>query len=114
MSVLLVLLLALGSACLFFANLVQRTALRMMDQPRNRLADWSSKVASSRGGVCGDPGDARVSVEDLSAPDDLDDDSPAEAQAPAGSLRKGFRLDSGDCDAFHFFFNGKGVTWWRR
>ena len=68
----------------------------------------------SQGGICGDPGDARVEVEDLSSPDDADDDSPAEARAAPGSLRKGFRLDSGGCDAFHFFFDGKNVRWWRR
>lgn len=70
--------------------------------------------AGSQDGICGDPDDARISVEDLSAPDDPGDGPPAEARASAGSRRKGFRLDSGDCDAFHFFFDGKGVTWWRR
>jgi hypothetical protein len=46
--VLLVFLLALGGACLLFAPLIQRAALRMMGRPRNRLSAWSSKVASSR------------------------------------------------------------------
>jgi hypothetical protein len=69
--------------------------------------------AASQGGICGDPGDASISVEDVSAHDNPDD-SPAEARAAPGSLRKDFRLDSGDCDAFHFFFDGKGVRWWRR
>jgi hypothetical protein len=41
-------LLALGALCLALAPLIQRAALRMMGQPRNRLAAWSSKVASSR------------------------------------------------------------------
>lgn len=53
MILLLVLLLALGGACAFFAPLVQRTALRMMGRPRNRLAEWSSKLASSRTGRLG-------------------------------------------------------------
>ncbi len=24
------------------------------------------------------------------------------------------RLDAGDCDAFHFYFDGRAVRWWRR
>jgi len=70
--------------------------------------------AASQGGICGNPADTRIAVENLAAPDDPDDGPPAEARAATGSHRKGFRLDSDDCDAFHFFFDGKEVTWWRR
>ena len=31
---------------------------------------------------------------------------------PPGS--QGFRLDAGDCDALHFFYDGTSVQWWRR
>lgn len=67
-----------------------------------------------QGGICGSPGNARITVEDLSAPDARDEDVPETARAGVGDRRRGFRLDSGECDAFHFYFDGKTVTWWRR
>lgn len=70
--------------------------------------------AASQNGLCGTPDEDDISVEDLATPEDPDDGPPAAARAPAGSRRRGFRLDSGGCDAFHFFFDGRGVTWWRR
>ena len=70
--------------------------------------------SASQGGSCGPPGNARIAVENLPARDDGDEDVPEAARAGVGDRRKGFRLDSGECDAFHFFFDGKTVTWWRR
>lgn len=53
MIVLLMLLLALGSACLFFAPAIQKAGLRMMGQPRNRLAGWCGRLAGSRTSLLG-------------------------------------------------------------
>jgi len=28
--------------------------------------------------------------------------------------RRGFSLESDDCDSFNFYFDGQAVKWWRR
>jgi hypothetical protein len=61
-------------------------------------------------GLCGDPAAARVRVE-VGRPDTRDPDAPT-SSTPPGS--QGFRLDAGDCDALHFFYDGTSVQWWRR
>jgi hypothetical protein len=65
-------------------------------------------------GICGEPGAARITVERCTGEGEL-------ACRPAsGAGRRGegeldaVRLDDGDCDAFHFFFDGSAVRWWRR
>jgi hypothetical protein len=67
--------------------------------------------ATSQGALCGDPASADLTVEPT-APGD--DDAPASARGSANSGRSGARLDDGECDAFHFYFDGKAVRWWRR
>ena len=67
-------------------------------------------------GVCGDPALARLVVEDQAVPVA---GGPEGAAAPVkgGEPRRvlqGVRLESGECDAFHFFYDGHAVMWWRR
>lgn len=69
---------------------------------------------TAQSGGCGDPAAAVISVEPLPAADDPDVEVPSRARAAKGVRRMGFRLDGGGCDAFHFFFDGQRVTWWRR
>jgi hypothetical protein len=66
-------------------------------------------------GICTDPGETRLTVEARPAVDDADAPSAArQPKTPGGRVSQGVRLDSGECDAFHFYFDGKTVTWWRR
>jgi hypothetical protein len=69
--------------------------------------------STRQAGICDDPQGARISVEAL--PGLGDPDAPLSALAATGPVgRRGVRMDSGDCDAIHFYFDGKTVTWWRR
>jgi hypothetical protein len=70
------------------------------------------KDGGSQAGLCGDPAAARVAVTSLASLDDPD--APLAAKGAPSTRRKGFRLESGDCDSFHFFFDGQAVRWWRR
>lgn len=71
------------------------------------------KKEGSQAGLCGDPAAARITLErGLASPDDPD--APLAARGGNATRRNGFRLDSGDCDAFHFYFDGLAVRWWRR
>ena len=68
--------------------------------------------ATSQGALCGDPAGVSLTVEPPTDPED--DDAPASARGFANAGRSGARLDDGECDAFHFYFDGKTVRWWRR
>lgn len=68
--------------------------------------------ATSQGGLCGAPARTELSVESLVGTGD--DDAPVSARGLANSRKSGVRLDDGECDAFHFYFDGKTVRWWRR
>jgi hypothetical protein len=70
------------------------------------------KDGGSQAGLCGDPAAARVAVTSLASLDDPD--APLAAKGAPSTRRKGFRLESGDCDSFHFYFDGQAVRWWRR
>lgn len=63
-------------------------------------------------GICTDPSAARLVIEGR-APGD-DPDAPPAAKGPAGPGVQGVRLEAGDCDSVHFYFDGATVTWWRR
>lgn len=63
-------------------------------------------------GLCGDPAAARIVAEAL-APT-TDPDAPPGAKGRPGARRGAFRLESGECDALHFYFDGLAVRWWRR
>jgi hypothetical protein len=70
---------------------------------------------NSQRGICAERREARLTVEARPAADDAD--APAAARqpkTPGGQVLQTVRLDAGDCDAFHFYFDGKTVTWWRR
>lgn len=71
------------------------------------------KKDGSQAGLCGDPAAVRITLErGLASPDDPD--APLAARGGNSTRRNGFRLESGDCDAFHFYFDGLAVRWWRR
>lgn len=66
--------------------------------------------ATRQGALCGDPSSADLTA-DFPAEDD---DAPASAREFARAGRSGARLDDGECDAFHFYFDGRAIRWWRR
>jgi len=70
------------------------------------------KKGISQDGLCGDPGAAHIVAETLATADDPD--APLAAKGGPSTRRAGFRLESGDCDSFHFYFDGLAVRWWRR
>jgi hypothetical protein len=71
--------------------------------------------ANSQVGTCAEPGQARLTVEARPTADDANAPPAArQPKTPGGQVLQGVRLDAGDCDAFHFYFDGRGVTWWRR
>lgn len=67
---------------------------------------------TSDGGACGRPSSARLVVE--SGPSADDPDAPAPARTGAALTARSFRVEVGDCDAFHFYFDGSEVAEWRR
>jgi hypothetical protein len=70
------------------------------------------KDEGSQDGLCGEPALVQVSTTRLASHDDPD--APVAAKGAPDSRRRGFRLDSGECDSFHFYFDGLAVRWWRR
>ena len=67
---------------------------------------------TSEGAGCGPPSAARVVVE--SPPWSDDADAPAAAKTRAALAGQPFCVELGDCDAFHFYFDGAEVSEWRR
>ncbi len=39
--------------------------------------------------------------------------APRKDAPPVDPALEAFRLDGGDCDSFHFYFDGTELTWWR-
>jgi hypothetical protein len=70
------------------------------------------KDPTRQDGLCGDPNTAGIAAEPLAST--FDPDAPPAAKKRPGARGAAFRLESGDCDSFHFFFDGTKVTWWRR
>ena len=70
------------------------------------------KDGTSQEGICGDPAAARVFAEALAPMSDSD--APLAAKGRPGARRGAFRLESGECDSHHFYFDGRTLRWWRR
>jgi hypothetical protein len=68
---------------------------------------------AAQDGVCGDPRRARMVAEEQLAPARREEKA-SDPNPRSGEVRQGARLESGDCDAFHFVSDGRTVTWWRR
>jgi hypothetical protein len=68
----------------------------------------------SQGGICAPPGSARIKVEPCQPGRESRCRAAPGQQSTQARALEAIRLEAGDCDAFHFYFDGEQVRWWRR